>query len=131
MKQVGMHQLTQFVVSTVRSFLPKKIPKLAMFGPGLESSTSSIVKKILEGQTDIFKTTGMFPGQFGGMYLFFSRLFSYLFLCWYLNLSNDLPQIPLLPLNCSSEYGMGLLFGCVGQKNVPVVNDLIYALLLF
>ena len=46
--------------------MPKKIPKLVMFGPGLESETSGIVRKMLEGESELFKTTGMFPGQFEG-----------------------------------------------------------------
>jgi len=39
-----------------------------MFGPGLESSTSLIVRKILEGHSDLFTVVSMFPGQFGGMW---------------------------------------------------------------
>ena len=38
-----------------------------MFGPGLETSTSGIVRKILDGHSDLFTVVSMFPGQFGGM----------------------------------------------------------------
>ena len=51
----------------LRSMLPKKTQKLVMFGPGLESGTSGIARKILEDTTGMFKTVGMFPGQFDGM----------------------------------------------------------------
>lgn len=57
------HQLS----AVLRSFWPKKTPKLAMFGPGLETSTRRIVRKILEDNSGMFKTTGMFPGQFEGV----------------------------------------------------------------
>ena len=40
-----------------------------MFGPGLESETSGLTRKIIEHNTGIFKNKGMFPGQFGGMYI--------------------------------------------------------------
>lgn len=53
--------------SIFRSFWPKKTPKLAMFGPGLESRTSLLVRKILEDKTRLFKMVRMFPGQFGGV----------------------------------------------------------------
>ena len=52
--------------SYIRSFLPKKIPKVAMFGPGMETETRGIVRKILEDKTGLFNTTGMFPGQIRG-----------------------------------------------------------------
>lgn len=42
-----------------------------MFGPGLESSTSGIVHKILEGHFDLFTVVSMFPGQFGGRQISF------------------------------------------------------------
>ena len=49
----------------IRYFLPKKVPKFAMFGPGLETSTSKIVRKIMYTNA-VFHTVGLFPGQFDG-----------------------------------------------------------------
>ena len=60
---MGFHRLSDIL----RSFWPKKKPKLVMFGPGLESSTSFIVRKILDGHSDLFTVVSMFPGQFGGI----------------------------------------------------------------
>ncbi len=37
-----------------------------MFGPGLESETSGIVKKIFSDPSSPFTVKGMFPGQFDG-----------------------------------------------------------------
>ncbi|KAK7487530.1 hypothetical protein BaRGS_00021232 [Batillaria attramentaria] len=55
-------------VSTVLKYLiPKKAPKAAMFGPGLESSTSGIVLKMMYEDNDSFSRVAMFPGQFDGM----------------------------------------------------------------
>ena len=59
----NFHQLSNML----RSLMPKKTQKLAMFGPGLESGTSGIARKILEDSTGMFKTVGMFPGKFEGM----------------------------------------------------------------
>ena len=52
----------------IRYFLPKKVPKFAMFGPGLETSTSKLVRQIMYTDT-VFHTEGLFPGQFDGKYL--------------------------------------------------------------
>jgi hypothetical protein len=41
-----------------------------MFGPGLETSTSGIVRKIIQGESDLFSVVRMFPGQFGGTIYF-------------------------------------------------------------
>ena len=49
----------------IRSFLPKKTPKIAMFGPGLESGTLKIVPLILNN-SDMLKTVGVAPGEFSG-----------------------------------------------------------------
>ena len=62
-QNVNFHQLSNIL----RSMLPTKTQKLVMFGPGLESGTSGIATKILEDTTGMFKTVGMFPGQFDGM----------------------------------------------------------------
>ena len=37
-----------------------------MFGPGLESKTSSVVHQLLWGKMSPFQVTGMFPGQQDG-----------------------------------------------------------------
>ena len=50
----------------LRSLWPYKTPKLAMFGPGLESETGSLVRNLLEGKCEKFKAVAMFPGQFDG-----------------------------------------------------------------
>jgi len=44
-----------------------------MFGPGLESSTSGIVRKILHGHSDLFTVVNMFPGQFDGTNICYFR----------------------------------------------------------
>jgi len=57
-------------VSTVLKYLiPKKAPKVAMFGPGLESSTSGIVRKMLYEDQSHFTRVAMFPGQFDGKWM--------------------------------------------------------------
>ncbi|CAH1773448.1 unnamed protein product [Owenia fusiformis] len=56
-----------YISSLLRSFLPKKVPKVAMFGPGLESSTSGLVRQILWDTSGVFTRIGMFPGQFDGV----------------------------------------------------------------
>ena len=53
------------ISSMIRYFLPKKVPKFAMFGPGLETNTSKIVLKIMH-RNPVFQTVGLFPGQFDG-----------------------------------------------------------------
>ena len=55
------------ISSMIRYFLPKKVPKFAMFGPGLETDTSKIVRKIMKSNTT-YQTVGLFPGQFDGNY---------------------------------------------------------------
>jgi len=63
----GFHRLSELL----RSFWPRKTPKLAMFGPGMEASTHRIVRNIIDGHTDLFTVVRMFPGQFGGkLYIF-------------------------------------------------------------
>ncbi|XP_071119258.1 F-box only protein 4-like [Haliotis cracherodii] len=57
------HQVSQ----VLKSFLPKKAPRVAMFGPGLETNTSSIVRKMLYEDNETFQRIAMFPGQFEGM----------------------------------------------------------------
>ena len=58
----ALHQLS----SMLRYFLPKKTPRIAMFGPGLESSTSGLVRKIIHEDNRLFEKLAMFPGKFGG-----------------------------------------------------------------
>ncbi|KAH9515362.1 hypothetical protein Btru_014251 [Bulinus truncatus] len=55
------------VSSVLKYFVPKKVPKVAMFGPGLEQSTSSIVRHMLYEENPTFIRTAMFPGQFDGV----------------------------------------------------------------
>lgn len=54
------------VSSVLKYLMPKKAPKAAMFGPGLESSTSAIVRKMLYEDQNVFTRVAMFPGQFDG-----------------------------------------------------------------
>ncbi|XP_022317177.2 F-box only protein 4-like isoform X1 [Crassostrea virginica] len=64
-----MHEensLFRSFTSMIRSFLPKKTPKIAMFGPGLESGTLKIVPLILNN-SDMLKTVGVAPGEFSGV----------------------------------------------------------------
>ena len=56
------------ITSYVRNFMPKKTPKIGMFGPGLETNTRAIVRKILEDKTGVFNVTGMFPGTVRGKF---------------------------------------------------------------
>lgn len=54
----------------LKSFLPKKswTPKIAMFGPGLESDlTSGLVRKILYDKNEHMERTGLVSGQFEGV----------------------------------------------------------------
>lgn len=53
------------VSSVLKSLLPKKVPKVAMFGPGLEQSTSGIIRQMLYTENERFTRTAMFPGQEG------------------------------------------------------------------
>ncbi|CAL1543841.1 unnamed protein product [Lymnaea stagnalis] len=55
------------VSSMLKYFVPKKVPKVAMFGPGLEQSTSGIVRHMLYEDNTIFNRIAMFPGQFEGV----------------------------------------------------------------
>lgn len=71
-----MHQQNAIfsnISSMLRYFLPKKTPLFAMFGPGLESSTSGLVRKIIEEAG--FQKAGMFPGKFDGRVLVFFLTF--------------------------------------------------------
>lgn len=47
-------------------FYQKRQRRLVMFGPGLESKTSSVVHQLLWGKMSPFQVTGMFPGQQDG-----------------------------------------------------------------
>lgn len=55
------------VSSMLKYFVPKKVPKVAMFGPGLEQSTSGIVRRMLYEDNTTFNRIAMFPGQFEGV----------------------------------------------------------------
>ncbi|XP_038049591.1 F-box only protein 4-like [Patiria miniata] len=48
------------------SFIPHKPPKVVMFGPGLESNSTTLVRKFLGSGTDIFKVLGVFPALLPG-----------------------------------------------------------------
>lgn len=48
-------------------FLGFSTPRVVMFGPGLETETSGIVKRIFSGPNSPFFIKGMFPGQFDGI----------------------------------------------------------------
>lgn len=72
-------------LQNMSSFFKRKSPRLVMFGPGLESDTKGLVRQLLWDSTSPFEVTGMFPGQFDGIY----RLF---FIC----ISN--------PERCLSQY---------------------------
>ncbi|XP_060078195.1 F-box only protein 4-like [Ylistrum balloti] len=65
-----MHERNSMLTSIsnmLRYFLPKKVPKIAMFGPGLESeNTSSLVRQMLTART-LLEQVGMVPGQFDGV----------------------------------------------------------------
>lgn len=54
--------------SLFRSLLPKKPPKLVMFGPGLETNVRGITRKMIYNRNSpVFQVTGMFPGEFPGV----------------------------------------------------------------
>ncbi|XP_033738378.1 F-box only protein 4-like [Pecten maximus] len=65
-----MHERNSMLTSIsnmLRYFLPKKVPKIAMFGPGLESeNTSILVRQMLTART-LLEQVGMVPGQFDGV----------------------------------------------------------------
>ena len=48
------------------SFIPHKPPKVVMFGPGLESNTSTLVRKFLGEASGVFKVRGVFPAELPG-----------------------------------------------------------------
>ena len=54
----------------LRSLLPYSTPTVAIFGPGLESETSGIFRKILMDDTGVFQKVGLTPGEFSGKRLF-------------------------------------------------------------
>ncbi|XP_052255798.1 F-box only protein 4-like isoform X1 [Dreissena polymorpha] len=63
-----MHQnnaMFSNVTSMLRYLFPKKTPMFAMFGPGLESHTSGIVRQLIH-ESD-FTKMAMFPGKFDGV----------------------------------------------------------------
>lgn len=64
--QRGTNSTFHHVSTVLKYLLPKKVPKAAMFGPGLETSTSGIVRKMLYENNDNFTRIAMFPGQFEG-----------------------------------------------------------------
>lgn len=47
-------------------FYDKPQTRVVMFGPGLESKTSSVVHQLLWDEVSPFQVTGMFPGQYDG-----------------------------------------------------------------
>lgn len=57
----------QQVSSVLKSFIPRKVPRVAMFGPGLETSTSGLVRRMLYENSNTFRQIAMFPGQFEGV----------------------------------------------------------------
>ena len=64
------------------SFIPHKPPKVVMFGPGLESNTSTLVRKFLGNESDVFKVRGVFPAELPGscksyQYIIFYNLFCF------------------------------------------------------
>ena len=58
-------------LQNLSSFFKKRSPRLVMFGPGLESDTKGLVRELLWDKKSPFEVTGMFPGQFEGIYTFF------------------------------------------------------------
>ena len=59
-------------LQNLSSFFKRRSPRLVMFGPGLESDTKGLVHQLLWDKKSPFEVTGMFPGQFEGIYTFFS-----------------------------------------------------------
>lgn len=54
------------------NFFQKRLPKIGIFGPGLESRTKKIMQRILCDPNEGFKTTGIIPGSFSGIGSFFT-----------------------------------------------------------
>lgn len=54
------------ISNMLRYFLPKKTPSFTMFGPGLETKTRFIARKIMSTPT-LFEILQMVPGRFGGV----------------------------------------------------------------
>ena len=68
-RQCHQANLTFHHVSSVLKYLiPKKTPKAAMFGPGLETSTSGLVRRMIYEDNNLFSRVAMFPGQFDGRF---------------------------------------------------------------
>ena len=88
-QSITLHSLTSYI----KSFLPKKIPRIAMFGPGMETSTSGIVRKIIEDKTDLFQVTGMFPGQARGTVMTSNKARLPYVSIWYLAVKQALLEI--------------------------------------
>ncbi|XP_077981102.1 F-box only protein 4-like isoform X2 [Glandiceps talaboti] len=55
------------LTNLLRVFMPKKAPRLVMFGPGLETNVSGITRAIMFDGNPEFKITGMFPGEIDGV----------------------------------------------------------------
>lgn len=70
-----LQALRSLLTATVRSLLWRNTPFLALCGPGLESGTSGIVRKLLYEKNDTFTQTGMFPGRYHGVGSGFSLKF--------------------------------------------------------
>ena len=49
----------------VSPFVSKHVARVAMFGQGLETSTSGIVRELMWGPSTPFRVTGLLPGQQG------------------------------------------------------------------
>ncbi|KAK3091892.1 hypothetical protein FSP39_023485 [Pinctada imbricata] len=65
-----MHQenvIFNGLTSVLRYFLPRKVSKIAMFGPGLESDTSGLVRKMLYEDNNQLNRVGVVPGRFDGV----------------------------------------------------------------
>ncbi|ESO06798.1 hypothetical protein HELRODRAFT_170819 [Helobdella robusta] len=61
-----MHQITK-ALRSLAYMINKKVPKLAMFGPGLESKGTKLVRNLLQDRTNLFEFISLFPGRFEGV----------------------------------------------------------------
>lgn len=57
----------KFHIPRISFYFGLSVPRVVMFGPGLESETSGIVKNIFSDPNSPCSIKGMFPGQFEGI----------------------------------------------------------------
>lgn len=65
-RQSTFKSIVFYNLQNLSSLFRRKSPRVAMFGPGLESDARGLVRQLLHDQMSPFEIMGMFPGQFDG-----------------------------------------------------------------